>query len=72
MMQKPPTAKGICFLSLEDETGLFNAVLTPDVYEACRGTIMNYSLLDIGGLVECRAGARNIRVESLRPLQQPP
>ncbi|MEO5668818.1 MAG: error-prone DNA polymerase, partial [Bdellovibrionota bacterium] len=34
--QKPPTAGGMCFLTLEDETGFFNVVLKPDVYECFR------------------------------------
>ena len=69
MIQKPPTAKGMCFLSLEDETGLFNAVLTPDVYETYRLVIVSFPLLDIEGLLESRSGTQNIKVEKIRPLR---
>ena len=69
LVQKPPTAKGLCFLSLEDETGLFNAVLTPDVYERCRLLLQSSVILDIVGLLEDRAGSRNVRVEGLRWLK---
>ncbi len=34
--QRPPTAGGLCFLTLEDETGFMNLVLMPDVYEKFR------------------------------------
>jgi error-prone DNA polymerase len=34
--QRPPTAKGTAFLALEDEGGLVNVVLKPEVYEAHR------------------------------------
>ena len=34
--QRPGTAKGIVFLSVEDETGIFNVIVMPDVFKASR------------------------------------
>jgi len=69
LMQKPPTAKGMCFLTLEDETGFFNVVVTPDVYERERMTIASNSLLEIHGKLENRQNVRHVRALQIRPLQ---
>jgi DNA-directed DNA polymerase III PolC len=68
LIQSPPTAKGMCFLSVEDETGLINAVLTPDIYKKYRTLLVTHPLLDIEGVLESRDGVRNIRALILRPL----
>ena len=38
--QRPGTAKGLLFLSIEDETGVSNAVVMPDVFDRERSTIL--------------------------------
>lgn len=68
LIQKPPTAKGMCFASIEDETGLMNLVLTPDLYQKFRSTLLYSLLLDVEGYLEARDGVRNIRVRNMRPL----
>jgi DNA polymerase-3 subunit alpha/error-prone DNA polymerase len=68
LMQKPPTAKGVCFLSLEDETGIFNVVLMPDVYQKYRLVLGQSPLLEIRGHLESVQGVRNVRAESIRVL----
>jgi len=50
--QKPPTAGGMCFLTLEDESGFFNLALKPKVYEAFRLMIDRAPLLAARGLIE--------------------
>ncbi len=62
LIQKPPTAKGMCFVSLEDETGIFNLVITPDLYQKMRLTILNVPLLEVHGRLESREGVYNIKV----------
>ena len=47
--QRPGTAKGLLFLSMEDETGVSNAVVMPDVFDRERATILNNSYLVIEG-----------------------
>ncbi|HEX5227305.1 MAG TPA: error-prone DNA polymerase [Bryobacteraceae bacterium] len=47
--QRPGTAKGLLFLSIEDETGVSNAVVMPDVFDRERKTILNNSYLVVEG-----------------------
>jgi DNA-directed DNA polymerase III PolC len=68
LLQRPPTAKGMAFASIEDETGLMNIVITPDVYAKCRLVIMGQALLEIDGWLECHQGVYNVKAESVRPL----
>lgn len=67
--QRPPTAKGMCFISLEDEFGIMNIVIHPDVYEKDRVTIYERSLLEIHGQVEKVGGQINVRAQRVLPLQ---
>ena len=69
LIQKPPTAKGMCFVSLEDETGIFNLVITPDLYQQVRLTLINVPLLDVEGTLESREGVHNIKVIKLQGLR---
>ena len=71
LIQKPPTAKGMCFVSLEDETGLMNLVITPDIYQKFRTTILHTLLYDVEGKLEFRDGVRNVRVVTVRALEVP-
>ncbi|HEY8297292.1 MAG TPA: error-prone DNA polymerase [Candidatus Baltobacteraceae bacterium] len=50
--QRPGTAKGFVFLTLEDETGLVNVIVRPDVYERNRRTIRQSSTLIIEGKLQ--------------------
>lgn len=68
LIQKPPTAKGMCFISLEDETGLMNLVIVPDIYQKHRLTLLNTPLIEVEGWLESFEGVRNIRVKSITPL----
>ena len=47
--QRPGTAKGMCFITLEDETGTANAAVRPDVFEVYRSEIHTATLLLIEG-----------------------
>jgi len=66
--QRPGTAKGMCFLTLEDETGLANAFLTPPAYERFRLLLNTSSLLVIAGVLEQRDGVTHLRVRDLERL----
>lgn len=50
--QRPPTAKGFCFLTLEDEFGSINVVVPPDIYQKFREVIYTASLIEITGTLE--------------------
>ncbi|HEY5256790.1 MAG TPA: error-prone DNA polymerase, partial [Candidatus Baltobacteraceae bacterium] len=54
--QRPGTAKGFVFLTVEDETGLVNVIVRPDVYERYRRTIRTSSTLIIEGRLQKESG----------------
>jgi DNA polymerase-3 subunit alpha/error-prone DNA polymerase len=66
--QKPPTAKGFCFMTLEDEFGLINVVVPPKVYEQHRLLIYNQCLLKITGTLQKKSSVINIKAEALDAL----
>ncbi|MBM3864294.1 MAG: DNA polymerase III subunit alpha [Verrucomicrobia bacterium] len=69
--QRPGTAKGFLFLSLEDETGIANAVVHPDLFAARRLVITQEPALRITGRLEQRAGVIHVRAEQIEPLTLP-
>jgi len=52
MRQRPMTANGTIFLTLEDETGHVNVVVWPRLWESQRSTILNASLIAVDGVME--------------------
>jgi error-prone DNA polymerase len=66
--QRPGTAKGMCFLTLEDETGTANAFLTPPTYERWRVLLNTSPLVEVAGPLERRDGVTHVRVARLRRL----
>ena len=50
--QRPGSAKGVCFITLEDETGVVNLVVWPKVMEAFRKVIMQARIIDVRGVVQ--------------------
>ncbi|MDH3404481.1 MAG: hypothetical protein OEP45_12745, partial [Acidobacteriota bacterium] len=66
--QRPGTAKGFCFLTLEDETGTANAILTPQQFRRFRVPLHTASILEIAGPLQSAEGVIHVRVRELRPL----
>jgi error-prone DNA polymerase len=54
--QRPGTAKGFVFLTIEDETGLVNVIVRPDVYERYRRTIRGSQCLIVEGVLQKEHG----------------
>jgi error-prone DNA polymerase len=50
--QRPGTAKGVIFLTLEDETGIVNVVVWPKVFEKNRRVVMTAQFLEVRGKIE--------------------
>ena len=50
--QRPGSAKGVCFITLEDETGVVNLVVWPDLKEKQRRVVMGARLMEVRGRVE--------------------
>ncbi len=69
--QRPGTAKGMCFLTLEDETGTANAFLIPPLFERWRVLLNTSALIEVQGLLEHREGVIHVRALRLRRLQAP-
>ncbi|MBX3016803.1 MAG: error-prone DNA polymerase [Bdellovibrionaceae bacterium] len=62
--QRPPTAKGMCFITLEDEFGFMNIVIPPDVYQRDRHTVYSNGFLEVQGRLEKTGdGLVNLRAE---------
>jgi error-prone DNA polymerase len=69
--QRPGTAKGMCFLTLEDETGTANAFLTPPLFERWRVVLNTSPLLEVEGLLERRDGVTHVRATRCRRIDAP-
>ena len=66
--QRPGTAKGFVFLSMEDETGISNVIVTPDVFDRYKETIVSSPFLIIEGILQNLEGVSSVRAESAHPL----
>jgi error-prone DNA polymerase len=66
--QRPGTAKGFVFVSLEDETGVSNAIVDPDLFEHFRLVITEEAFLVIEGEVQNSDGVVLIKARDIKPL----
>lgn len=71
LLQKPPTAKGVCFASLEDETGIFNVIMMPEVYERVRMSLHTSNILEVAGVLQNHKGVIHVKASDVRPLALP-
>jgi error-prone DNA polymerase len=70
--QRPGTAKGFTFLSLEDETGIANAIVTPQLFERQRLFIVHEPFLIIEGRLQIHHDVIHVRAEIITPLDHCP
>ncbi len=68
--QRPGTAKGFVFLSLEDETGISNAIISPDLLDKNRVIILSEKFLLLEGILQNQEGVVSIKVAQVRPLRE--
>ncbi|WP_159807721.1 DNA polymerase III subunit alpha [Cellulomonas citrea] len=66
--QRPGTARGVTFLSLEDETGLLNVVCSAGLWQRFRAAARTSAALVVRGQLEKADGATNLVAEHLAPL----
>jgi error-prone DNA polymerase len=66
--QRPGTAKGFVFLTLEDETGIANVIVQPDLFSAQKGTIIGEPYLLVEGLLQIQEGVTSVKAERVLPL----
>ena len=69
--QRPGTGKGFCFLTLEDETGIGNVVITPDMFQRHRSIIHTAPLLLVEGPLQHVDGVIHVRARTFRALALP-
>jgi len=67
--QRPATAKGFAFMTLEDEEGMVNVVIKPNVYHKYRQVFRLESLVVVEGTIQRRNDNLNIIAETLAPLR---
>ncbi|MGA7273533.1 MAG: OB-fold nucleic acid binding domain-containing protein, partial [Candidatus Udaeobacter sp.] len=70
--QRPGTAKGFVFISLEDETGVSNAIVQPELFERFRLVITEEAFLLIEGEVQNSDNVVLIKAREIRPLMHEP
>jgi error-prone DNA polymerase len=66
--QRPGTAKGFVFLSLEDETGVANAIITPDLFHQNRLLLASEKFLAIEGILQNQDNVISVKAERVQPL----
>jgi error-prone DNA polymerase len=66
--QRPHTAKGFVFVLMEDETGMINVIVRPDIYDRDRLAIRGEPFLWVFGKLAKDDGAVNVIAEEVRPL----
>jgi error-prone DNA polymerase len=66
--QRPGTAKGFIFISMEDETGIANVIVTPNLYEQERLTMVRTKFLLAGGVLQNQDGVIHVKATRLTAL----
>jgi error-prone DNA polymerase len=64
--QRPGTAKGFVFLTLEDETGIANIIVRPDLFARDRLVIVDERFLLIDGVLQNQDGVVSVRAEAVQ------
>jgi error-prone DNA polymerase len=67
--QRPGTAKGFVFLTLEDETGISNVIIRPDLYDQERTAVVRQPFLMIEGVLQHQDGVLSVRAERIEGIQ---
>ena len=67
--QRPGTAKGFVFLTLEDETGIANVIIQPDLYATQRTIIIEEPFLLVEGVLQIQDGVTSVKADRLQGLR---
>ena len=71
LRQRPGTAKGVIFLTLEDETGIVNVIVWRKLYERFRRAVISGRCLRVTGRLQCETGVMHLiaeQIEDISPL----
>ena len=66
--QRPGTAKGFVFLTLEDETGVANVIITPQLFDKYRLVLVDHPFLLISGTLQNQDNVVSVKARSVRTL----
>jgi error-prone DNA polymerase len=66
--QRPGTAKGFVFLSLEDETGVANAIILPDLFQKNRLLVTSGQFIMVEGVLQNQDQVISVKAERVSPL----
>jgi error-prone DNA polymerase len=66
--QRPGTAHGFVFLSMEDETGIANVIVTPDLFQKCRRTLVEERFLLVEGVLQNVDRVVSVKASRVMPL----
>jgi error-prone DNA polymerase len=67
--QRPGTANGFVFLSIEDETGIANAIITPTLFDRYHVLVVHQQFLLIDGELQNQEGVVSVKAARIRPLR---
>ena len=67
--QRPGTAKGMMFMSLEDETGIANTIIAPDLLQKNRVLLISERFLMVEGILQNQDNVIHVRAEKVAPLR---
>jgi error-prone DNA polymerase len=66
--QRPGTAKGLIFMTLEDETGTSRVIISPDFYDQNRMVVLNERFVLVSGIVQNQDNVVHLNARSIQPL----
>jgi error-prone DNA polymerase len=69
--QRPGTAKGFVFLTLEDETGISNVIIRPDLFDRDRMTVVRQPFLLVEGVLQNQEGVLSVKAERVQGIEGP-
>jgi error-prone DNA polymerase len=67
--QRPGTANGFVFLSMEDESGIMNAIVTPDTFDRYKFEVLSEPFLIIDGILQNLDGVISVKAARIVPLR---
>jgi error-prone DNA polymerase len=67
--QRPGTAQGFIFLSLEDETGISNIIIDPDLYTKYTLTVLHERFVLVKGVLQNQEGVVHVKARHIEPLR---
>ncbi len=70
--QRPGTAKGFVFLTLEDETGISNIIIRPDLFDRERMAVVRQPFLIVDGVLQHQDGVLSVRAERVEGIEGEP